>query len=104
MLPPNAASAATKEAIRNDWNEMLASPGFVITWQPTRVQVGKAGEMAWVTGTYELTMNDASGKPINDRGKYLEVWEKQNDGTWKCRADAWNSDLPSSSSATATEK
>jgi hypothetical protein len=30
--------------------------------------------MAWVLGRYELTMNDASGKPIDDRGKYLEVW------------------------------
>jgi ketosteroid isomerase-like protein len=93
VFPPNATSAATKEAIRNGWNEMFASPGFAITWQPTRVQVGKSGGMAWVSGTYELTMNDASGKPINDRGKYLEVWEKQSDGTWKCAADMWNSDL-----------
>ena len=93
VFPPNATSAATKEAIRNGWKDMFASPGFVITWQPTRVQVGKSGEMAWVSGTYELTMNDASGKPINDRGKYLEVWEKQTDGNWKCAADMWNSDL-----------
>lgn len=27
-------------------------------------------------------MNDASGKPVTDRGKYLEVWKKQTDGTW----------------------
>ena len=99
VLPPNATSAATKEAIRNVWKEMFASPGFVITWQPTRVQVGKSGEMAWVSGTYELTMNDASGKPINDRGKYLEVWEKQTDGNWKCAADMWNSDLAASAPA-----
>ena len=93
VFPPNATSAATKEAIRNGWKEMLASPGFVISWQPTKVQVGKAGETAWVSGTYELTMNDASGKPVNDRGKYLEVWEKQTDGNWKCAADMWNSNL-----------
>jgi len=93
VFPPNEASAATKEAIRNSWKAMLGSPGLVISWQPTKVQVGKAGEMAWVSGTYELTMNDASGKPINDRGKYLEVWEKQTDGNWKCTADMWNSDL-----------
>jgi ketosteroid isomerase-like protein len=93
VFPPNATSAATKEAIRNGWKEMFASPGFVITWKPTRVQVGKSGEMAWVSGSYELTMNDASGKPMNDRGKYLEVWEKQTDGNWKCAADMWNSDL-----------
>jgi ketosteroid isomerase-like protein len=99
VFPPNATSAATKEAIRNGWKEMFASPGFVITWRPTRVQVGSSGGMAWVSGTYESTMNDASGKPINDRGKYLEVWEKQTDGNWKCAADMWNSDLAASAPA-----
>jgi len=93
VCAPNATSAATKEAIRNLWKDMFASAGFNITWQATRVQVGKSGEMAWVSGTYESTMNDASGKPIDDRGKYLEVWEKQTDGNWKCAADMWNSDL-----------
>jgi ketosteroid isomerase-like protein len=104
VLPPNATSAATKEAIRNVWKDMLASPGLVITWKPTRVQIGKSGEMAWVSGTYELTINDAGGKPINDRGKYLEVWEQQADGTWKCRADMWNSDLAASAPPTAEQK
>jgi ketosteroid isomerase-like protein len=95
VLPPNATTAATNEAIRNVWKDMLASPGLTITWQPTKVQLAKSGDMGWVSGTYELTMNDASGKQINDRGKYLEVWEKQSDGNWKCRADMWNSDLAS---------
>jgi ketosteroid isomerase-like protein len=99
VFPPNATSAATKKTIRNGWKEMLTSPGFVISWQPTRVEVGKSGEMAWVSGTYELTMNDASGKPINNRGKYLEVWEKQTDGNWKCAADMWNSDLAAAAPA-----
>jgi ketosteroid isomerase-like protein len=94
VLPPNATGAATKEAIRNVWKDLLATPGLVITWKPGKVRLGKSGEMAWVSGTYELTMNDASGTPVNDRGKYLEVWEKQADGNWKCGADMWNSDLP----------
>ena len=104
VLPPNATSAATKEAIRNVWKDMFAIPSLVISWQPTRVQVGKSGEMAWVRGRYELTMNDASGKPIDDRGKYLEVWEKQTDGNWKCAADMWNSDLAASASAPPEKK
>lgn len=104
VLPPNATGAATKEAVRNVWKDMLAAPGLVISWQPTRVQVGKSGEMAWVRGRYELTMNDASGKPIDDRGKYLEVWEKQTDGNWKCAANMWNSDLAASASAPPEKK
>jgi ketosteroid isomerase-like protein len=99
VFPPNETSAPTKEAIRNSWKAMLGGPGLVISWQPTKVQVGRAGEMAWVSGTYEMTMNDAGGKPINDRGKYLEVWQKQADGNWKCAADMWNSDLASSTPA-----
>jgi ketosteroid isomerase-like protein len=105
VLPPNAASAATSEAIRTVWKDLLATPGLVISWEPNRVQLAKSGEMAWVSGTYELTMNDATGgTPINDRGKYLEVWEKQADESWKCRADMWNSDLPVSVLAPAENK
>jgi ketosteroid isomerase-like protein len=104
VLPPNATGAATKEAIRNVWKEMLATPGLGITWQPTRVQLAKSGDMGWVSGTYELTMDDASGKAMNDRGKYLEVWEKQTDGNWKCRAEMWNSDLAASASADPEKK
>ena len=43
VFPPNSTSAATKEAIRNAWKEMFASPGFVITWQTTKARVGKSG-------------------------------------------------------------
>src|SRR6516225_5153685 len=101
VLPPNATSAATKETIRNVWKDVFAAPGLVITWKPTKVKLGSSDDMAWVSGTYELLMNDPSGKPANDRGKYLEVWEKQADGNWKCAADMWNSDLAVSVSAPA---
>src|SRR5205814_9120606 len=67
VLPPNATSAAMKEGVRNVWREMFASPGFIITWKPTRLQLANSGDMGWVCGTYELTMNDGSRKPITDR-------------------------------------
>src|SRR5438046_2923700 len=94
VMPPNAPAATTKEAIRSAWKEMLTSPGAAISWKTTKVEVAKSGDMACVSGTYEETTTDASGKPVKDRGKYLEVWEKQADGTWKVVADIWNSDLP----------
>ena len=104
VLPPNTASATTREAIRNAWKDMLASPGFVITWKPIRVELGKSADLAWVSGTYEVTMNDPTGKPIHDRGKYLEVWKRQPDGNWKCGADMWNSDLAGTAPEAAEKK
>jgi len=104
VLPPNTASATTREAIRNAWKDMLTSPGFAITWKPIRVELGKSADLAWVSGTYEVTMNDPTGKPIHDRGKYLEVWKRQPDGNWRCGADMWNSDLTVSVPSTAEKK
>ena len=101
VMPPNAPAATTKEAIRSAWKEMLTSPGAAISWKATKVEVAKAGDFAYVSGTYEETMTDASGKPVKDRGKYVEIFKKQADGTWKVVADIWNSDFPVPTSSPA---
>jgi ketosteroid isomerase-like protein len=75
VLPPNAPIATTKEAIKKVWGDLLASPGLVISWKATKVEVAKSGDLGFVSGTYEITVNDASGKPTTDKGKYVEVWE-----------------------------
>jgi ketosteroid isomerase-like protein len=31
---------------------------------------------------------------VEDRGKYLEIWKRQADGSWKVALDIFNSDLP----------
>jgi uncharacterized protein (TIGR02246 family) len=103
VLPANAPAVTTKDGIRKTWQDLLASPGMAISWQTTKVEVAKSGDLACLSGTYELTMNDASGKPTTDHGKYVEVWEKQKDGKWKCGTDIWNSDLPVPAT-TATDK
>ena len=104
VMPPNASAATTKEAIRKIWQDLLASPGLVISWKATKAEVAKSGDIGFVSGTYELTVNDASDKPVNDHGKYVEVFKKQADGTWKVVADIWNSDLPAPAPAPSEKK
>jgi len=99
VMPPNAPAATTGDAIRKTWQELLSTPGLVISWKTTKVEVANSGDLACLSGTYDVTMNDSSGKPINDHGKYVEVWEKQPDGKWKCGTDIWNSDLSASTPA-----
>jgi ketosteroid isomerase-like protein len=103
VMPPNASAATTGESIRNAWKEMLTTPGAAISWKATKVEVAKAGDLAYVSGTYDETMTDASGRSVKDHGKYVEIFKKQADGTWKVVADIWNSDLPASA-PTAPEK
>ena len=104
VMPPNASAATTKEAIRSAWKEMLTTPGAAISWKATKVQVAQAGDLAYVSGTYEETMTDASGQSVKDHGKYVEIFKKQADGTWKVVADIWNSDLPASAPAAPERK
>ena len=104
VMPPNAPSAKTKETIRSAWKEMLTSPGAAISWKATKVEVAKSGDLAYVSGTYEEATTDASGKPVKDRGKYVEIFKKQADGTWKVIVDIWNSDLPASAPAAPEKK
>jgi uncharacterized protein (TIGR02246 family) len=89
VLPPNEPMVTSKDGIRNLWKGFLDSISD-ISWKPTRVEIAKSGDLAVLTGTYEMTMKDGT----KDRGKYCEVWEKKADGKWKCGTDMFSSDLP----------
>ena len=53
------------------------------------------GEYAIETGTYDITSQAPKAtKPMHDVGKYLVVWKKQPDGTYKIIRDIANSDQP----------
>lgn len=99
ILPPNMPAIQGKQQARAMWQGMFSVPGFGGGWKATKVEVARSGDLGYVTGTYELSETDASGKPMVDKGKYLEIWKKQADGSWKCVADMFNTDLPSMASA-----
>ncbi len=47
--------------------------------------------MARETGRYTATFQPPKGAAsFSDRGKYLRVWIKQIDGTWKLESEIWN--------------
>src|SRR5690349_24425086 len=91
VMPPNIPTLTGKDAIRTLWKSMLDSPGFSGGWKATKVEVARSGDLAYVSGTYEFNEKDDGGKPMTDKGKFLEVWKKQADGNWKCRADMFSS-------------
>lgn len=103
MLPPNAPIATGKQAIRAVWAGML-SPDVTVSWEVTKADAAQSGELAYVTGVYQITAKNPKGKALEDRGKLVEVWKKQADGKWKVVTDIFNSDLPVPSPATAEKK
>jgi len=96
VLAPNEPMAAGKDSVRAMMTKMFAMPGFLVKWQSNKVEAARAGDIGYSMGTYELSMNDPKGKPMSDHGKYVTIWKKQADGTWKVAVDMFNSDVPAS--------
>jgi len=92
LLPPNGLAAKDAKSIRANWAGMLG-PNSSVSWKPAKVEVAQAGDLGYVWGSYVLVIKDPKN-PVDDRGKFVEVWRKQADGTWKCIVDTFNSDLP----------
>jgi ketosteroid isomerase-like protein len=92
LLAPNEPIASDKTSIRAAWSAML-SPDTTLSWSASKVEVAQSSDLAYIMGTYQLTTTDPKAKPLADRGKFVEVWKKQADGSWKTVADIFNSDL-----------
>jgi ketosteroid isomerase-like protein len=93
LLPPDAPLAQGKEAIRVVIMELEAMPGFSITWGPDAADVGSGGDLGFTVGSYEMKMDGPEG-PMRIDGKYITVWRKQLDGTWRVTADMFNANGP----------
>jgi ketosteroid isomerase-like protein len=50
--------------------------------------------MAYLIGTYQLTLSDQEGNLGTEHGKYVEVWKKHPDRTWNHVLAIWNSNNP----------
>jgi ketosteroid isomerase-like protein len=90
VLPPNAAVVQGLDAIAKG----MAEPGPAKNFRIDTAATEGHGDLAYSHGTWEGDFSLPGGGTMHDKGKYLETWKKQADGTWKAIYDIWNSDLP----------
>lgn len=61
---------------------------YQLTWTPTDAVMGPSGDMGYTWGHYEGHSKDANGNPVTTSGRYITIWRKQPDGSWKVALDA----------------
>jgi ketosteroid isomerase-like protein len=61
---------------------------YQLTWTPTDAQMGPSGDMGYTWGHFEGHSKDAAGNPVTTSGRYMTIWRKQADGSWKVVLDA----------------
>ncbi len=90
--PPNEPMAIGQPAAKKVWASYFADSTFSISWKTDHARVSKSGDLGFTAGTYEDSFTGPDGAPVTERGKYVCVWAKQADGTWKAVRDIWNTD------------
>jgi uncharacterized protein (TIGR02246 family) len=84
-----------KDTIGKTVKGMMGDPNFALDFQGTRWDVAKSGDLGFAQGSYTMTMSGAKSKKAStEKGKYLTVFKKQTDGTWKAVEDMVSSDGP----------
>jgi uncharacterized protein (TIGR02246 family) len=94
-LYPGAGILNGTAAIKAAMAPILADPNFSLTCQSKRAMASKGGDMVYSQGTCTMTTTKPkTKKPMTTTGKYLTVYTKQADGSWKVIADSYTYDSP----------
>ncbi|MDX1478279.1 MAG: DUF4440 domain-containing protein [Saprospiraceae bacterium] len=90
FLPPESQPLQSITEIRNYYLELFQDPNFEIACEQVYVQVSESEDLAWSRGYCEAKLTGADEKVETVSSKWVKVWERQPDSTWKCRLNTWN--------------
>lgn len=76
LLRPEQLPLVGAEAI--NYMSLVEDDNFVLSWKPTGGEISSSKDMGFTYGVYELKMPDTTIS-----GTYVNIWEKQSDGSWK---------------------
>lgn len=73
----------------------MEEQGMKITaFSTTSTDVMQSGNLVVDIGTYKITMLvPQMDMPWDDYGKYMNIWEVQDDGSMKLKVETWNTDV-----------
>ena len=90
--PPSEPIAKGRPAAKKVWAAYFADPTFAISWKTVHAEVSASGDLGYTVGTFEDSSKGPDGNVVNGKGKYVCIWRKQKDGSWKAIHDTWNYD------------
>jgi len=80
---PGQPVARGKDEILELVKRNRSQPGFSLTWQPENAVVSESADLGYTTGTFQLSLQNPEGNPVERAGNYVCIWKKI-DGSWKC--------------------
>lgn len=85
LLPPAAAPISGREAIKHFWEAGLDAG--IVAIRLEAAGTGHDNRIAYELGSYELRLEPAASETIVDRGNYVLVHSRLDDGSWRRRVE-----------------
>jgi ketosteroid isomerase-like protein len=86
LLQANSMPVVGKRAILRSFNN-FSDTGFILTWEPLAGDISSSGDLGYTYGIFTATLKADSSE---SKGKYVTIWKKQGDGSWKFVLDGGN--------------
>jgi ketosteroid isomerase-like protein len=81
------------EAVKQSNEEMKKAGWSVTAFKINTHSVMSCNNLITEIGTFEISFTmKGMDQPMTDVGKYLTIWEKQQDGSLKIKIETWNTD------------
>ncbi len=91
IFAPDAPVVTGLPAIKTALQAAFADPNFSIDIQIAKVEVSKAGDYGYAQGTLTQKATNPKTKRVETReGKWVTVFKKETDGSWKAVSDIFN--------------
>lgn len=84
ILRDGMSNLTGRDAIREFTIQMRKDPNFSIQWNVVGGKISPGGTWGYTFGEGIVTRTGHDGNPLEIVRKYLVVWEKADDGKWKC--------------------
>ena len=86
QLPEGSFPIYGKKAIF----DTMMQGNYALSWTPIRAEVAESGELGWTWGNFIVVVFKEDGTNSTGFGKYLNIWNKDEDGNWKVAVDMGN--------------
>ncbi len=88
MMPSGGDMVVGQEAVRAFVTKAFAAPGFSMRWEP--MDAAASGDLGYTYGVSKVVRTGADGKPAVAYGKYVTIWRRQRDHSWRIVMDIGN--------------
>lgn len=89
FVPADSHPLTSAEEVIEYYKRLFSDSLFSLDCEQEKVEVADSGDMAWARGRCNATFTGPDGKKASGTSRWVKVWIKHLDGSWRGRVNMW---------------